>query len=470
MVSENLYLPIVYMLTVIYTITFGLCMYRTNKFNYFNDKWRHTKIFYISVIIQLFIRMNTYALLTFAIPKSARSLPWITLMRSIPETLFFINYLLLAYQTLNIFYHSHMENSIHISLLMHFTRPKFNRAKKIIAFLIVAWLGFMGFIYVLFITQVISNSEIDTEFTIVNLVSGTLVLVFLMYLYSKYSETPFKSQSDRHNLQIASSVLMIWTLGRYFEGFLGLMNLKSASLMAYLANPQSSTLGGALLFIGQNLISEILCFVLVMDYRFINIFISQEEANREKLDDSSSDVLSEESSIEVTADDLNSAIDISKVVIGKRIAGRKEGLGELFQGTYKNSEVALRRIRFARVSDYALEDIKKEVDLLKGKNCSSLLYFHGAVFSLPEIILVTATAPRSLFSYLHTEKTPISLKEKANLIRSIGFVLQTLHEKQIYHGHLSSHNIFLVDGMRPIVSDYGLENLKKLAGGHAELY
>ena len=82
--------------------------------------------------------MTTYSLLTFTIPASERSNDWISVMRSIPDTLFFINYLLLGYQTLNIFYHSHMENDIQISLLLHFTRPMFQKAKRNIVLLILA--------------------------------------------------------------------------------------------------------------------------------------------------------------------------------------------------------------------------------------------------------------------------------------------------------------------------------------------
>ena len=122
-------------------------------------------------------------------------------MESVPDTLFFVNYTLLIYQSLNIFYHSHMENNIHISLLIHFTRPKFRKVRRIIAFLLFTWLGVMTFIYILVINKVMNNFDIETEFSVVNLTSGTLVLVFLMYLYSKYSETPFKSPRDCHNLQ-----------------------------------------------------------------------------------------------------------------------------------------------------------------------------------------------------------------------------------------------------------------------------
>jgi hypothetical protein len=257
-------------------------MYRTNKFNYFTDEWRHTKIFYVSVIVQSFLRMTTYALLTFAVPQSDRDNIWISVMRSIPDTLFYINYLLLVYQALNIFYHSHMENRASVSLLVHFSRRKFGRARKYIAVLIIAWLGFMGTMYALLVTEKVRVQIIDVEFTVMNLASPTLVLTYLMYMYSKYSETPLKSEGDRVNVHHISWVLLIWTLGTYFKGFLGLQNLKSASLLEYLSNPQNSTLGGALLFVAQSLVSEIFCYLLVMDRRFVNIFVTQDQKNMTK--------------------------------------------------------------------------------------------------------------------------------------------------------------------------------------------
>lgn len=462
MVSQNLYIPIVLTLTIVYTLTFGFCMYKTNKFNYFNDEWRHTKIFYISVIVQTFLRMTTATLLTFGIPEQDRYISYITLMRSIPDTLFFINYLLLAYQTLSIFYHSHMESNIQISLLMHFSRPKFRKARKIIGLLMIGWLGFMGLIYTLLISGDIKNKHIDAEFTAVNLISGTFVLLFLMYLNAKYSETPFKSQQDRHNSHIVTSILLIWTIGRYFKGFLGLLNLKSASFLSYLSSSDTSDIGGALMFIAQSLVCEVLCFYVVMDYRFINIFITQDRANMTK-SDAYNEFLTGNTIQEVQID-IGPFIEphsITNIAFYKK---RPRGLGELLTATYQNKQVICRKLHFARISGYIVEDIKFEIEELKKINNPGMVKFYGAIMNLPEISLVFAEMPKSLYKIFHEDKIVMSLKDKSRLIRRICKGVQDMHGRGIAHGHLSSHNILMKEGKRPIISDFGLEKLKKYAG------
>lgn len=407
--------------------------------------------------------MTAYSLLTFAIPDYDKNDPWIEVMQSIPDTFFFINYILLVYQTMNIFYHSHMENSIHVSLLMHFSRPKFRKARQIIKIILFSWLGFMGLIYVLFLNDIIELIFIETEFTIVNLLSGTLVLVFLIYLYSKFLETPFKSVQDRVNLKVCSKVLFIWTLGRYYKGFLGLLEYRSSSVLSYLADPNDSTLGGDAMIMSQTLISEIICFIIVLDYRFINIFISQDEANtkkegiKENLNRPSSEITSSPEFV----------LDESDIQVKELYKHRDKGMGQLFIATYKTEPVLYRKLQFSRVSGYVIEDIKSEIEDLKSNNCSILVPFYGAIMNLPCIGLVVSKVSRSLFQLIHEDKVILSLKQKLKLIKQIVSAIKVLHEKELYHGHLSSHNILLESSgseYNPLISDLGLEKLKKFAG------
>ena len=322
----------------------------------------------------------------------------------------------------------------------------------------------MGLMYGLYIGDQINGNDIDTEFTVVNLLSGTFVLVFLMYLYSKYSETPYKSKNDGNNLQITSRILLIWTLGRYFKGFLGLLQLQSAELLSYLSNPQSSTVGGAIIFIGQNIISEIICFIIVLDYRFIDIFLSQERANLIPNEEKSSEIITtEQDSVEIITEDYKLFYDNKDVVIIENMKGKHKGLGELFYGKFKNKEIIYRKIKFPRISEYVLEDIKKDIENLKEKNCETLNQFYGAVINSSEIGLIIAKAPRSLYMLIHEEKTIFSIDEKLNLIRDIALVLKNLHEAMLYHGHLSSRNILLFDKYKPAIADFGCPALKKTA-------
>lgn len=459
MVNSDIYVGIVLVMAVSYTFTFGFCMYQTNKFNYFNDDWRHTKVFYISVIMQTFIRMTTYALLTFAVTKTNRGNILIVVMRSIPDTLFFINYTLLIYQTLNIFYHSHKENRLHISLLSHFTTPKFRTARKLLIILVMFWILFMALIYALLIMKRITSLDIDTEFTVVNLLSATLVLVYLAYLHSKYSETPFKSDKDKQKLEIISRILFIWTIGRYYKGICGLLNIRSASLLSYLSDPQNSTIGGGVMYVSQNYVCEIICFILVLRTRVISIFISQDQANH------SLEFESDSKSIEISEALVNLGPFLNEKDLNIGLAFRKKpnGLGDLFSAELLNQQVAYRRISFKRLNETALDEIKKEFEDLKNKNFSGCVQFFGGILNSNIVGLAYELFNRDLFKLLHEDKIILHLKQKYKLLRRIAGLLVDIHEKGEFHGHLSSRNILLNDFSNPKIADLGLKKLKMYA-------
>ena len=459
MASSELYVGIVLVLAVSYTLTFGFCMYQTNKFNYFNDDWRHTKIFYISVIAQTFIRMTTYALLTFAVTKSNRGNIFIIMIRSIPDTLFFINYTLLIYQTLNIFYHSHKENRLHISLLSHFTTPKFRTARKLLILVVTFWLLFMALIYALLILGHVKSEDIDTEFTVVNLLSATMVLIYLAFLYSKYSETPFKSEKDKQKLEIISRILFIWTIGRYFKGICGLLNIRSASLLSYLSDPQNSTIGGGMMYVSQIYVCEIICFVLVLSTKVIGIFISQDQANHPsgpELDPSSIE-------ISETLVKLSPILDEKDLTVGLAYRRKQNGLGEIFSAELLGQQVAYRKISFKKLNETALEEIKKEVEDLKHKNSWGCVQFYGAVFNSNFVGLAYEMFNRDLFKLLHEDKIILHLKHKIKLLKEIAALLVNLHEKAEFHGHLCSRNIMVSEAGKPKIADLGLRKLKMFA-------
>lgn len=459
MVSSDYYTATVLILAICYTVTFGFCMYKTNKFNYFQTEWRHTKIFYLSVIVQTFFRMTSNSLLTFAVKQDQRSNKIIVIMRSIPDTLFFINYMLLVYQTINIFYHSHMENRLHISLIKHFTRPMFRKARKMMGFLVFAWLGFMSLIYTLLFIGKLTDVKVTTEFTIVNLLSATIVLVYLSYLYSKYQDTPFKSENDQKNFKTVSKVLIIWTIGRYIKGFLCLLQIEDSYFLINKVNFLRTDLGQTLTTIFSSLITEILCFVIVMDPRFINIFISHDLASLSK---GATDGLSEDISLAEPPPRLT-FFSLQDLVLSPVFKKRRKGLGSLFNATLSSTEVLYRKISFTRISAFIADDFKKEVEDLKEKHIDGLVEIFGAVFNLPEIGIICQLGTKSLFKLLHEENVILSLKEKMKILRGVGFIVKNMHKASLFHGHLSSHNVIFIDKLTPAISDLGLEKLKKYA-------
>lgn len=96
---------------------------------------------------QAFIRLVTYALLTWAMPVNETNTQSLFLLTTVPDTLFIVSYILLAHQMVSVFYYAHMENDIRLSLIRHFTRPKHKSVSKFIAYIITAWVVIEGMFF-----------------------------------------------------------------------------------------------------------------------------------------------------------------------------------------------------------------------------------------------------------------------------------------------------------------------------------
>lgn len=57
-----------------------------------------------------------------------------------------------------------------------------------------------------------------------------------------------------------------------------------------------------------------------------------------------------------------------------------------------------------------------------------------------------------------------STGQKIRIALQIARTLHRLHERQAFHGHLSSSNVLFDEKMNPYVSDFGLQSLKKYLG------
>jgi hypothetical protein len=316
----------------------------------------------------------------------------------------------------------------------------------------------MALIYALLILEKIDISDIDTEFTVVNLLSATLVLVYLAYLYSKYSETPFKSELDKQKLKIISRILFVWTIGRYFKGISGLLDMRSASLLSYLSDPQSSTVGGAFMYVSQIYVCEIICFVLVLSTKVIGIFISQDQANIHNKDQSG---MSDSHSIEINSlQTIGTFLSENDLKVDLPFNKRKNGLGELFSAELAGQLVAFRKITFKRISENALDEVKKEAEELKSKNFPGVLSFFGVVVSSSYIGLVFEMVPRDLFKLIHEDKIILHLKQKFKMLKKLSMIISACHAKGEFHGHLSSRNVLVLENFSLKVSDFGFRKLK----------
>ncbi|CAG9326369.1 unnamed protein product [Blepharisma stoltei] len=471
MMSNFTYFLLVFSVTVLYSITFGLCAIRTNKLKRFSEDWKQTKVFYITIMAQAFMRFVTYALLTWTLPRSETKNESLFLLVSVPDCLFIVSYVLLAHQMVSVFYYTHMENDIQLSLIIHFTRPKHKSVSKFIAYTISAWLSVEVLFFTLYFSDVLRQVDIELELALVNILSATILMLILLYLYINYSGTPFKSDASKDKLQRITLVTLLWTLGRYINGVLVLIDINSAGFVTEIYD-ERSTYVTACLAVADLVISEVCCFLTVIEYRFMEIFSYAGEDDRNRI---SAEVFTHPAKAISLSDDTatlseslinpNPFIDASEITVSTKIGARQNGLGELYKCLYKGKELLYRKISFPRMSGYVLEEFNSEIINLKSIDSGYMVPFHGASFNLPSIGIITAYMPNgSLYFNLHEIKTRFTIQEKGKIIMELAQGLRELHSLGRVHGHLSSHNLVLDSQQKVKISDLGLEKIKKYAG------
>ena len=137
---------------------------------------------------------------------------------------------------------------------------------------------YVGLIYFLMFGQEISQLSIRIQLGIFNIIAGGAVLYVIIFYFSKYLYTPFKSSIARDKLMRLSKIVIIFTLGRFYKGMIGLLEVDiSSSFLIDLYEIENSTIQASLMLITTYLICEILAFVFVLDYGFIYIFLFPED-------------------------------------------------------------------------------------------------------------------------------------------------------------------------------------------------
>lgn len=153
------------------------------------------------------------------------------------------------------------------------------------------------------------------------------------------------------------------------------------------------------------------------------------------------------------------------IVIGEKIFERKNGLGIINKGKYKNEDVIIRVIQFDRLSRYNIEDIVKDFEQLINLNHNNIYIMIGYYISQDnKVILVNKEFKNgSLYDYIHTKENKLSSEEKMKIALGIINGLDYLHNNNIVHCHLNSRNILLDDELNPIIVDFGFRNLYELS-------
>ncbi|CAD6222219.1 GSCOCT00000830001.2-RA-CDS [Cotesia congregata] len=166
----------------------------------------------------------------------------------------------------------------------------------------------------------------------------------------------------------------------------------------------------------------------------------------------------------------------------------KGGCGVVYKGTWKNTEVAIKKLGRKELTDsesIALEQSFREIKILHSRPHENILPLYAFNLSGPFPCLVykfMANGSLDDWLMLHDGRSPaLTWLQRHDIIKGITRGLQYLHtigERPLIHGDIKSANILLDKNFEPRIGDFGLvqekpnedsPKVKKLQGTRAYL-
>ncbi|OMJ85638.1 hypothetical protein SteCoe_12984 [Stentor coeruleus] len=456
------------LLFVLYAITLAFCLFRTVRLHKFSPDWKPSKAFYISVLLQSFLRALCFLLLL-VLGKKSLNRTSVFLLLSIPDSMFIVSYLLLIWQVLLVFNSAHTNTSITLAIFSKlFKMARHDKFENYITFFLTIWIGTQTSLYILVVNSVINFKNISREVGICNFSLAACTIIGLIVLQIRYSGVPVRTASWKAKINRICIVILFWTLARILQGILDILDSnKDTSLTYQMSHTDDDTLGHATAayLYSALVISEIVCILMVLDYAFMGIFVFTEEERDKNKEDKPRELLmiSYESSNSLGIMPLQLRLNKEEINFGLQIDTIKSVLGKVYKATYMNKNVFVRKITFSRLSTYVLEDFSEELDAHRVEH-ANILPIIGVVLELPVIYTITPLIePGSLFKMLHLERKCITLQTKISYAKQIANALLHVHVTNRVHGHFTSENVLIKSNNHAYLSDLGLVKIKKYA-------
>ena len=265
-------------------------------------------------------------------------------------------------------------------------------------------------------------------------------------------------------MKTVNFVTFIWIIGRICHGILYLIREDSIN------NSNGSELEEifdrtytVILIIVDLLVTELLCFIFILDLSFFRIFssdfIDSPVISKSMLD-------KHEISMNLcNEDDFTPSEKNSSFLQTEPLSNQKGKLGSLYLTEINNTRVVIRKIALTRVNQYVVENIQSELEKIKQLGVKNLAIYHDFRLAKAQLELIMPYFEEgSLYFNLHVKKTQFTDLQKIIIAQKIAEILNNIHKESKHHGHLTSHNIFLKHNYEVFISDLGLDHLKKFCG------
>ncbi|KAM9974761.1 hypothetical protein ACTFIW_008227 [Dictyostelium discoideum] len=155
-------------------------------------------------------------------------------------------------------------------------------------------------------------------------------------------------------------------------------------------------------------------------------------------------------------------IDIHQIKIGVRIG--KGNYGEVYLGTWRGSQVAVKKLPAHNLNENILKEFNREINLMKNLRHPNVIQFLGSCLIPPDICICTEYMPRgSLYSILHDQALQLqwSLLIKMMIDAAKGVIYLHNSTPVILHRDLKSHNLLVDENWKVKVADFGLSTIEQ---------
>lgn len=139
------------------------------------------------------------------------------------------------------------------------------------------------------------------------------------------------------------------------------------------------------------------------------------------------------------------------------------GYGIVYRGSWKEQEVAIKKLKVQTISADALKELRKEAEIMfqMGLESPYIVPVKKICLEAPHYSLVMELMPKgSLFQLLKSDQD-LPWPVRYQIALDVSYGLRDLHARSILHRDLKSLNILLDDRLRAKLTDFGLSKVKQ---------
>ena len=443
-------------LAISYFCSFLATICRMRDFSRFLPEFKSAKLLYYFLLIQISFRvLSFWYFCIFSEQLDFKNSSLTFTLITIPDSLLICSLIVLLWVIITSNIYTRIESDE--QSLTVWNIPALYRMAMMILKVLIVWICFQLLLYIFLSIGKISRRFIVFQQCAWSVIASTVVIYVVISLQVKYSGVPFKNSSEAKIMKKVNFVSFTWSFSRIFHVILFLVREVALSNPDDLDEISDST-GFLIVAICDFVITELLCYYLVLNKNFMKTF------NARKSEDVHIPLVTRTPKENVFLEIKDEQTEDLNLIVNEEFSKQKAKLGSLYSGVLNDKAVVIRRIILKRVSPYVLEQLQNEVENLKNIQNPYLLHNLKVVIKKPTVDIITPLASGgSLFAAIHERKYKFSVNEKLKIAKDIAMSLKITHEQGRIHGHLTSHNIFL-ENNSILLGDLGLEHLKKYVG------